>query len=249
MKSSVYTIESLTISGLSEREARIWHALACAKSMNISQIGQAAHLNRPAVYQHLPTLIKKGLVKKNTKNRRIVYQTTGVKALDTFRISRDIAYAKYVKKMKKTTEDATASLGNEVRVYHGTEIKRVWEIILAEMPKNGIFYRYDGYNSSVPMQIYLPKNYYETIEQKKLERFVITNEGLRKSPYKKKIQCASRMIPCSFDAFEQGISQFIFEDKIALIDFTTQIAYIIKNQALAAYHTRLFQFVFQNLKE
>lgn len=234
--------------GLSKKEAAIWHALATHGALNILQIARATGLHRPAIYTTIPDLISKGLVKQQQTKKRVTYATTSPKALEKFRAKNNKVYADYLQQLPPTPTE-TAQLDQNVRVFHGKEIKRVWEIVFAEIPKGGVYYRYDAYSGSVPVTTYLPPDYYEIIEAKKLERFVITNATLRGSRYIPKIQCASRMLPESFDAFEQGVTQFIFGDSIAMIDFTTETAFIITNASLAAYHRRLFQFLYSRLEK
>ena len=215
--------------------------------MNISQLARASRLHRPAIYELLPALIEKKLVKEVKTNKRIAYRSTGTQALETWRASRDHAYASELKKLKKN--DIQADVSDDVRVYRGKEMRRVWEDVLASTPRASVFFRYDGYAPPIHTKEYMPADYYEKIEHKKIDRFVITNGALRKSAYKKRLECASRMLPASFDPFEQGVSQFIFGDKIALIDFKTETAFVITNKALAAFHTKVFQFLYRTLPE
>lgn len=240
-------IDALTISGLSEREALVWHALMTEGASNISELARATELHRPALYELLPSLIEKKLVKEVTTHRRVAYRATGTRALEMFRASRDVAYAKELKRLKKF--DAQPDVSEDVRVYHGKEMRKVWEDVLASTPQASVFYRYDGYAPPIHAQDYMPKDYYARIEHKKIDRFVITNGALRKSAYKKRLECASRMLPKSFDAFEQGVSQFIFGDKLALIDFKTETAIVITNKTLAKYHAKLFQYLYRSLPE
>ena len=240
--------DALMIAGLSDRETRIWHTLAEQGALNISQLAQATGLHRPAIYATLPMLKEKALIKEVAQGkRRLAYRITGVKALETWRASRDAVFAQQLKKIK--AKDTVQDVSDDVRVYHGKEMRRVWEEVLAWGARGKVFYRYDGYPVGTRVGSYLPPGYYETIEKKNVDRFVITNQALRSAAYRKRVECASRMMPTSFDAFEQGVSQFIFGDQIALIDFTTETAFIVKNKALAAYHMRLFKFLFHLLPE
>ncbi len=240
-------IEGLKVAGLSEREARIWHALSIQGPLHISQIARETRLHRPAIYDTLPSLVEKKLVKQVQGIKRISYRTTGTHALEKWRASRDKAFALQLKKVKKY--DLQDDVSDDVRVYHGKEMLKVWEDVLASTPKATTFFRYDGYTPSVSAQRYMPVGYYERIEHKRIDRFVITNSALRKSTYKKRLECASRMLPASFDPFEQGVSQFIFGNKIALIDFTTETAFVIKNAALAKYQAQVFQYLYRGLPE
>ncbi len=235
------------VPGLTEREARIWKTLAHGTPLNISQISHATQLHRPAVYAAIASLKDKKLITTSSDTQRTTYRTTGARALELWRAAHDTAFAVQLKKM--TTVVGLADIEDGVRVYHGKEMQRVWEDVLASTPKASVFFRYDGYAPPIHAADYMPTKYYERIEHKRIDRFVITNRSLRKSAYKKRLECASRVLPESFDAFEQGISQFIFGDKIAFIDFNTETAYVIKNKALAAFHAKLFKFVFNALKD
>ncbi len=240
------SIEALTASGLSERDAALWLALSTYGPMNISQLARATRLHRPAIYKLLPSLIKSHLVKELKENRRVRYQSTGIEALTRFRASRDTAFATELKKLGQ--KEKKHDLSDTVRVYHGKEMQHVWEDVVATTPKASVFLRYDGYTPSTKVKEYIPADYFKGIEHKHIDRFVITNGALRKSAYKKRLECASRVLPETFDAFEQGVSQFVFGDKIALIDFTTETAIVIKNQALAKYHSRVFQYLYRSLQ-
>ncbi len=219
--------------GLNETETKIWNALACKSPLSIVELTDLTGKTRPTIYKYLARLRKDGFTLTVKKGKRVVYVLNKAKhPLDRPR-----------KEERHPTTDP------DVQVYRGKEIRKVWERLLVELPKKSIFYRYDGYGSSQSLVGIMPKDNYHIIEDKKLERFVITNDTLRRGAYKKRVECASRKLPVSFDAFEQGITQFIFGDTIALVDLTKQVAFMIENKALAEYHRKLFQFLYHQLPE
>lgn len=246
MKQSL-SIQGLSAAGLEKREAQLIDALSSGEAFTVSGLARAVNLNRPAVYTHLETLIEKGLITEVKEQKRVLYQFAGMDALNAWRASQDDAYAQYVDEL--SAQGKVPTLPDDVRIYRGKDISKVWEMVLERTPKGGVFYRYDGYSPDNPVTSYMPKDYYEMIDKKQLERFVITNDGLRQAPYKKKIVCASRMLPKKFDDFEQGVTQFIFKDTVAMIDLNTEVAYVIHNAAIAAYHARVFYFLFTELPE
>lgn len=234
--------------GLPEREAAIWQALAAGGPLNISQIARQTGLHRPAVYQLVPRLVEKGLVRVQAAGRRTVYASTGATAFTTWRAKSEQALQTQLETMV-ACEKAAGALSDDVCVYQGKEgLRRVWER-LAALPKGSVFQRFDGYAPGTPIESYLPQAYFDAINKKQIDRFVITNARLRGSKYKRRIECASRMLPASFDAFVQGVSWFIFGDSVAFVDFTTEQAFVIRNEALASYQRRLFEFVYAGLKE
>lgn len=238
-----------TIAGLTEREASLWHVLTENGSMNVLQIARAISLNRPAVYALLSSLIEKELIEPTMQAKRTLYRSRGTKALEQWRARREQAFSKEMGRLKSQEQQTGIVHGDEVRVYHGKEIRKVWEEILKSLPRAGVFYRYDVYAPEVPVTIYLPKTFYEDMEQKRIDRFVITNARLRKAFYKKRLACASHVLPPSVDPFEQGVSQFVFGNRVAFVDFTSETAYIIKNKAIADYQKHLFRFVYQTIEQ
>jgi DNA-binding transcriptional ArsR family regulator len=219
--------------GLNETETKIWNALAHKSPLSIVELAGLAGKTRPTIYKYLDRLQKNGFILTAKKGKRIVYALNKNKhPLDPPR-----------------NGEHHPPTDPDIQVYRGKEIRRVWERLLEELPKKAIFYRYDGYGSSQSLVGIMPANNYQIIEDKKLERFVITNDALRRGVYKKRVECASRKLPASFDDFEQGITQFIFGDTIALVDLTKEVAFMIENKALAEYHRKLFQFLYHQLPE
>ena len=243
-KNSSFT--SFSVPGLSDRESLIWHALSVeSRPFLVTDIAKETGLHRPMVYQVLASLIEKGLIQTIPYEGRKFYGTTGPKSLEKFRAAHDQHFAKHLFSMKLV---ASALPTDEIRVYKGKEIQEVWNAVLAS-PKGTVFYRYDAYPASRSVTAFIPKEYYERLEKKKMERFVITNHALRSASYKKRIECASRVLPKSLDAFEQGVTQFIFGDTFALIDLNTKTAFVIHNPAIVAFQKQLFKGLFRLLKE
>ncbi len=224
---------SLPRLALNETETKIWTVLARKSPLSIVELADLTGKTRPTIYKYLDRLQKDGFILTVKKGKRIVYVLNKNKhPLD-----------------RPRKGELHPKSDPDVQVYRGKDVRKVWERLLEELPKKAIFYRYDGYGSSHSLVGIIPTNNYQIIEDKKLERFVITNDSLRRGAYKKRVECASRKLPVSFDRFEQGITQFIFGDTIALVDLTKQVAFMIENKALAEYHCKLFQFIYQQLPE
>ncbi|MBP7134160.1 hypothetical protein KBA73_03000 [Patescibacteria group bacterium] len=246
--SKTSTANLLTMTGLTEREGLIWETLATGVPLHVSQLAQATELHRPAVYLALKALLKKELITFVTQRKRVLYTTTGVDQLKQYAATREKALKGFLKTVP-ALPGASSIASKELRIFHGKELVEVWKIIRDETPKRTTFFRYDAYSPKMSASLYMPAGYYADMEKKKLERFVITNQGLRSAKYVKKMECASQVLPASFDRFEQGVTQFIVGDLLALVDFTTETAFVIRNKALAEYHKQLFLFVYSRLKE
>jgi sugar-specific transcriptional regulator TrmB len=239
------TRAALKTSGLPEREALVWYVLATHEPLHITDISRIADLHRPAVYTQLEALIQKGLVEELEIPGRRRYRTTGTRKFTAWARAQERVF---VDSLTRLQEEEGEPMPEEMRIYRGKEIRRVWEE-LAQSPKKTVFYRYDGYPGSLNIDRYIPKEYIEGLKSRGLERFVVTNQALRRRAYQKRVECASRVLPASFDPFEQGISQFIYSDKIALVDFSTETAFVIKNATLADFHRRLFKYLYHTLPE
>ena len=243
MKASPHA--ALLAAGLTPIEASVWSALAKHGAMNVSEIARASQLHRPGVYAALNSLQQHKLVQVPKKPGRARYQATGAYRLAKQRQTNDTALVTQLSAVAK--QDSAHTDPDLVQIYRGKEIQRVWEE-LARLPKRTVFYRYDGYSPKTSIASYIPETYKTAIKNKQLERFVITNTSLRNAPFKKRIECASRMLPGT-GSFEQGITQFVFRDTIAMVDFSTQTAIVIKNAALASYQAQLFKYLFDELGE
>lgn len=245
--SSSHASDALTVAGLSSREAAVWSVLTKQGPMNVLAIARAVSLHRPAVYELLASLLAKELIESTTQTRRVLYRSRGVRVLEQWRAQRDKEFAKQLQQLGKHEEGER--LSEDVRVYRGKEIRKVWETVLAYAPKGGVFYRYDAYKPGISVVSYQPKDYYPDLEKKRVDRFVITNASLRKAFYKKRLECASHVLPPMIDPFEQGITQFIFGDQVAFVDFTSETAYVFKNGPLADFQKKLFQCVYQHVEQ
>ncbi len=236
---------ALRTSGLPEREAAIWYALTSEGMANVTDLARRTSLHRPAVYAQLEALLEKGLVEivKGPGRRR--YRSTGAARLAAWTAEQVGQLSEPLMRFQKAESQA---LPEEIRLYRGKELCRVWED-LAKSPKRTVFYRYDGYPGDVHVSKYVPNEYIESLKSHGLERFVITNQALRRRAFVKRVECASRMLPGSFDAFEDGITHFIYGDTMALVDLKNEIAFVVKNEALASFHRKLFRYLYRSLAE
>ena len=51
------------------------------------------------------------------------------------------------------------------------------------------------------------------------------------------------MIPESFDTFTDNITKIIYANKVAIIDYDTQIGWVIENERFARYEEKIFQLL------
>lgn len=237
----------LYVPGLSDHESRVWQVLAEHPPLNVSDIGKKAQRHRPGVYACLASLTEKGLVKTVAQKRRTLYTFTGPQAMEQWRARQDSAFANTLGTLRE--QHPSLSSHQDVTVYEGAHVYRVWDEITKDLPKGSVFYRYDGYAPGELKNDKVPDAYRQLMGKKKLERFVITNARLRTSAYQKRLECASRMLPKAVDPFEEGVTQFVTSEAIAFVDLRSQRAYIVRNKALAMYNARVFQYLYSMLPE
>ena len=98
--------------------------------------------------------------------------------------------------------------------------------------------------------------YEKARDKKQLERFVITNkrsgddkkqtegpEGSRRI----KMEKAVKIIPPDYDLFEYNVTQLIYGNKIAFVDYNTETAVIIENPVIAKFQQKIFKLLFAKL--
>ena len=230
--------------GLNAQEAVLWSELIQKGPLTISQLAVLSKCSRPTVYKYLQVFKERGLVSTQKRGKRRLFEASSLNAVERWYASRQRRGAKDVVEKKNEKKE-----GSDVQIYRGRELSRVWEMVLDETPKKGIFYRYDGYGKGVSVAEYIPQDNYARIEAKKVERFVITNQDLRKSSYKKRIECASRMLPLSAGEGEQGVPHILFGEKLAMRDKRNKIACVIHNKNIVEYHRELFKWTYRQLPE
>lgn len=248
MSSSQKQITTLQACGLHEYEAKILICLNDCIPRTISAIASDTALHRPAIYKYIKTLLEKDLVVTTTKQKRVLYQFAGMHRFKTWRDAQDRALNDFLMTTEKVSKNNPIPLG-DVRQFRGKNLCNIWNHVLEHTTPGSSFYRYDAYSPDTSVQSFMPKDFYNRLEKKRLQRFVITNHTLRHTPYKKDLVCASRMLPKNIGDFEQGVTQFIYDDYIAMIDIHTQSGYIIHNPSLATFYAALFYATYNALPE
>ena len=90
------------------------------------------------------------------------------------------------------------------------------------------------------------RDYIQLRDEKQLERFVITNPEFMKTR-EPQLERALKIVPKEFLPFDYGVSQIIYADKIAFIDYRKQLATIIENETLANFQRDIFKMLFKRL--
>ena len=229
--------------GLSKTESEMYLTLLKHGAGTISHISRESTLHRPAIYGALPLLREKGLISERKVGKLIHYAAEPPERL---RILADIVHEELDGVIPKL-EDIQNKKTPLVRRLDGKAgVHAVYEDILCTLKPGEEFYRYSSENVKEMEQVGLPKHYEKRRDQMKLERLVISNPDYIASR-EPVLEESLKVVPNEFLPFDHHVSQIIYGDKIAFIDFNQPIATIIENPTLAQFQRDIFKMLFRRL--
>lgn len=238
--------ELLKTLGLQKQESAIYLAILEKGTASITDITKATNLHRPTVYKILPILTKKNLVSNSVHGKRTLYVAESPHRLKT--LAEQVST-----ELDKVLPDLVGMYDNrnprpKIKFYEGEKvISWVYEDVLATCKKGDIFYRYESPKDYVKNDRYLPPGYFERIcHKKEIQKFVITNEKTIKTK-PKVIERISHFVPAQYDLFEYDITQIVYNNKVAFVDFNTNTAWIIENATFAKFQRQIFKLLFGKL--
>ncbi len=231
--------------GLALGESAVYLALLELGPSSVSDISLRAKMHRPAVYRTLLLLKERGLVSVVARGKRKLYAPASPEKLrDTL--------AETESSLNETLPELLAAFGSRknrpsLTYLEGRKgIIAVFRDIVTTLKKGDVFYRYSSSKQPRKADYYIPHNYVKLRDEKQLERFVITNDRSRDRK-KPKLEKAVRIVPKDYDLFEYDITQLIYADKIAFVDYNTETAIIIENKIIAEFQKKIFKLLFQEL--
>jgi HTH-type transcriptional regulator, sugar sensing transcriptional regulator len=239
------TSEILKKIGLNDKEAAVYITLLENGPLTISGIAKASNLHRPAIYQILPKLEKRGLVSISIKGKLKYYVAESPEKLK-------LLVGNLNESLQSALPDLEAiynSTGNRpvVKFFIGRDgIKNVFLDLVTSLKRGEIYYRYTSNKDLEKTEKYLPRDYRKIRDEKQLERYIINNaeSAKQKSP---NLNRAVKTIPLDFSLFDQEVSMLIYGDKIAFIDFNTETAITVENKKIAEFQKILFKFIYKSL--
>jgi sugar-specific transcriptional regulator TrmB len=239
-------IEELLLKlGFSDTEVAIYIALAEGGEMTIMDIYRYSGIYRPSIYTAIEQLQDRGLIEINYRGKRKMYSIERPAELRNLLKDISVDLEETLPDIedlyKKSEEEAT------IRVLDGKKgVSYVFSDIVNSLEKGDTFYRYTSEQDLDKVNSYLPKNYRENRDAKKLERLVISNtvSGNRK---KARLERFIKYIPPEYHQFNQNIIQLIYGDKTAIIDMNKETSIIIKNRLLADFQKTIFNALYKKL--
>lgn len=232
--------------GLTLHEASVYTAMLGSGPCSISTIVRNSGLHRPAVYVALPALLAKGLVSTALTGKRKEYIAEEPEKLEQLFEERERQFKRAIVEFGRTYHKKKTK--PSIKVVEGSEgLRSVLEDLAHTMKPGETFFRASSRDLGTDVEKFVPREFREVRDAKKLEQLVITNSALKGSPHKKRLECYSKMIPPSEDPFTYDIAQLIYGDKVAFVDYKEETALIIENPRFAKFQERLFRSLFKRL--
>lgn len=230
---------SLRSLGLSEHEITVYTTLLRKQQSKISDISMETQIHRPSIYAALKSLESKGLVSHTPKGKRKLYNAENPEQLETLKIQLDSNVNSAIEELKEIRQ--AQSYNVSARFIEGREgIRGIFSDILNSLDTGGIFYRYTSSIDKKKGKSYWPPNYGTIRNKKKIERFVIAHRDYAEH-YLPDMNRAVKLLPKNTEKFDYNVVEFIYANKIAFIDYTTETATIIENEKMAKFSRQLFK--------
>jgi len=230
--------------GLKQNDARVYLALLDQGPSHIAMISQRSGLHRPIIYKSLPVLIEKRLVTKTIRKKRAYFMAEPPNRLETLFDDFRIDFFETLPELEDMYSTNTHK--PRVRFLEGKDgTKRVFDDVVRSMKKGETFFRYSSNKDGKEKKDkYIPRGYRMMRDQKKLERLVITNfqTANHKSP---KLDRFVKIIPSDFGPFEYNVTEIIYEDKIAYIDYNSETVMIIESRHIADFERHKFKQMYK----
>jgi sugar-specific transcriptional regulator TrmB len=232
--------------GLNKHESAIYLALLELGPSQIARISEKTAIHRPLIYKALPTLLEKKLVTQSTRAKRKVYMAEPPNRLEALFDDLKIDFFEALPDLED--QYSRNELKPRVRFLEGRDgTKRIFDDIVRSLKKGDVFYRYSSNRDGQEKKDkYVPRGYRAMRDEKKLERQVITNEQTAKQKTAK-LDRFLKVMPADFGPFDHGVTEVIYADKIAFIDYNSDTAMIIESKRIAEFQKHIFKMLYKKL--
>ncbi len=235
--------------GLSPHESAVYLELLQSGKMGVSEIARKTGLYRTMVYQALAGLARESLVLTSLKGKYKTYQAEPPERLQKKFLELSNSFDEEIKALQvlRSSPEAVRPI---IKYFEGQKgIVRIHDDIVETLKKGDTYYRYSSSNAHRNMDMrknYLSKKYRLMRDQKQLERKVITNIPNKESKHPR-LEREIKVVPPDFDLFEYSVSEIIYGNKVAVIDYNTETAVVIENATIAKFQEKIFQLLFRKL--
>ncbi len=235
--------------GLTTHESAVYLALLQNGKIGVSELARKTGLYRTMIYQALAGLGREGLVLTALKGKYKTYAAEPPSRLEKKFLELSNSFDDEIKalSMLQTTTEAVRPV---IKYFEGREgIVRIHDDVVETLKKGDTYYRYsssNAHNYTGERKTYLSKKYRLMRDQKQLERKVITNIPNKQSKHPR-LEREIKVVPPDFDLFEYSVSEIIYGNKVAVIDYNTETAVVIENATIAKFQEKIFQLLFRKL--
>lgn len=230
--------------GMSREEELIYKALLKKGPSSISEIVRLTRIHRPTVYKSMPNLLHLGLVSIMPKGKTKLYVAESPDKIEKIfenledDFNAEIHELREIYKARDKKPIVTYKEGDSA-------IKNVFSDVVSSLGKNEVYYRYSS-ALTLARKKYIPVDYRIIRDRKSLERLIITDEGSRKS-MSKKLGKSVKTVPKDYDLFSLNITQVIYGNKVALIDYVSKTVILIENEMIAEFQKKIFKLLYSKL--
>lgn len=231
--------------GLDERESAVYLALLKDGPATVAELARRTGVHRPAIYQTLARAVPRGIVERVVRKKRFRYAAASPeRLLELFEHARS-AFAEVLPELRALHE--TAPNRPTVRYLEGVRgIQSVFADVVRKSKPGGVFFRYSSRKDTTSGDKYLPAHYKTERDHKHLERFVITSTAIAKGQ-RPRLERMTKVVPSDVDLFAYDITQVIFDDSVAFVDYHTETAFVIESPTIARFQERIFRLLFDRL--
>lgn len=236
----------LKLLGLTDIEIKIYKRLCEADTLTLAGIARHTGIHRPKLYKILPKMVEKKFLTERMVGKRIYYKAIEPRFLydalkeQTDNLVTEIDELQGLYEKNKQKPDIEFYLGQG-------GYKKLFDDIADVVPKGGQIFRYSA--RRLDDTNYDPSSAYKKRRaQGHFERLAITSEakGVKKS---KRIDRFVKVVPKSYDLFDDHVSQTIYEDRVVFTDHEHETTFIIKSEKIAGVQKKLFKLLWKHLPE
>ena len=233
--------------GLNKDESAIYLALLELGPSHISTISDKTKIHRPLIYKAIPLLLEKKLITQTQKEKTVLYVAEPPNRLESIFEDLKIDLFEILPALEDTYVTNTKK-GIKVRFLEGQSgTMRVFDDVVRSLKRDDIFYRItSNKDGNEKRDKYVPRSYRRIRDAKKLQRMVITNEQTAEHK-EDKLDRFIKVMPGDFGAFDYNVTQIIYGDRVAFIDYNSETALIIENKAIADFQTSIFKNFYKKL--
>lgn len=215
---------------------------------SMSEIAHLGELHRPRAYEVIRDLAEKELVVVVTRGKRTFYEAASPRRL-RYMVGSLAEEIESVIPQLETLQSTRTDAATHVEQLSGRQgLAYAFMDVVDSLAKGDVFYRIGAERDQKTVDSYVPREYRALRDKKQLERLVITSKRIG-SAKKARMERTIRLIGEGDELFENNVIQFIYGNKMSLLDFNTEKAIIIENEAMAAFQKKLFLTLYKHLPQ